>query len=168
MTLLDLLWSVIFYPILYVLPAYVANGAPVLFGAGRPIDRGKKFRGKPILGKNKTVRGLVAGIACGCIIAAVEFPFLNYMLAIGVLMSIGTQIGDLLGSFAKRQIGMGSGKSLPIADQYLFLVFAVLLAVPFGHFPSLYGWLFIIVFTGLLHLFTNIGAYKLKLKKVPW
>ncbi len=163
-----LLYSIFLYPILYILPAYVANGAPVLFGGGKPIDFGKRLLGKEIFGPHKTIRGLVAGLLSGFFIGFVESIFLPYMLLIGIMLSIGTHIGDLLGSFIKRRLGIKSGESLPLMDQYLFFVFAILCALPLGHLPNAYGMLFLIVLTGILHLLTNIGAHKLKLKEVPW
>ncbi len=156
------------YPILYILPAYVANGSPVIFGGGKPLDFNKRFGGKRIFGSHKTIRGLVAGLLSGFIIAGAESAFLPYMLAIGIMLSIGTHAGDLLGSFLKRRMNLASGISVPFMDQYLFLVFALLFALPFGHTPNAYGLLFLIVLTGLLHVFTNVGAHKLKLKEVPW
>ncbi len=90
------------------------------------------------------------------------------MLAIGILLTVGTHIGDLLGSFIKRRIGAKPGVNIPIMDQYLFFVMALLFALPFGHLPSLYGLIFLVILTGILHRLTNIAAHKAKLKDVPW
>ena len=60
--MINWLYTVIIYPIIFILPAYAANGAPVIFGCGIPIDLNKKFRGKPIFGKHKTIKGLISGI----------------------------------------------------------------------------------------------------------
>ncbi|MGC8651672.1 MAG: CDP-2,3-bis-(O-geranylgeranyl)-sn-glycerol synthase [Candidatus Micrarchaeia archaeon] len=162
------LYTVFAYPLLYILPAYIANGAPVLFGGGAPLDMGKSFLGKRIFGDHKTVRGTIAMLAGGIVVGLAEYPFRNYMLAIAVLMSAGAIFGDLLGSFVKRRLGMREGASLPVMDQYSFFVFAVLFSMPLGHLPDIYGYVFIIVLTGLLHLVTNVGAHRLRLKDVPW
>ncbi|MEM0094712.1 MAG: CDP-2,3-bis-(O-geranylgeranyl)-sn-glycerol synthase [Candidatus Micrarchaeaceae archaeon] len=164
----SIIYSILIYPIIYILPAYVANGAPVLFGGGRPIDGNKKLFGKPIFGKHKTIRGLIAGLLAGFVFAAIEGLFLPYMLAIGIFESVGTHVGDLLGSFVKRRLDIQPGTGVAILDQYTFLFFAVFLALPFGHLPDIYGLVFIVVFTGILHKLTNVGAYLLRLKKVPW
>jgi CDP-2,3-bis-(O-geranylgeranyl)-sn-glycerol synthase len=161
-------YSILLYPLIYILPAYVANGAPVIFGGGKPIDMNRKFRGKPIFGSHKTIKGLIAGLAAGFIIAGIESIFLPYMLAVGILLTVGTHFGDLLGSFIKRRLGKNSGDEILLMDQYLFFIFAVLFALPFGNLPSLFGMVFLILLTGLLHRLTNIGAYKLKLKDVAW
>ncbi|MDE1825040.1 MAG: CDP-2,3-bis-(O-geranylgeranyl)-sn-glycerol synthase [Candidatus Micrarchaeota archaeon] len=165
---MDYLYSIVVYPILYILPAYVANGAPVLFGGGRAIDAGRKLWGNPIFGKNKTVRGLLTGILAGSLVGLAESPVFPYMILVGIVLSLGTHIGDLLGSFIKRRLGQGPGQSSQIMDQYLFVIFALLLAYPLAHTPSLYGVVFILVITGALHLFTNIAAHRMRLKAVPW
>lgn len=164
----DLLYLFIIYPILYILPAYVANGAPVIFGGGALLDLGKKFGGKPIFGSHKTIRGLVFGLAFGFAVALVESFFIRYLLLIGVMLSIGAHAGDLLGSFVKRRIGKKEGHNWAFFDQYLFLIFAFLFALPFGHLPNLIGIAFIVVITGLLHKGTNVLAHMAKVKEVPW
>ncbi len=166
--LLGMLYSIIIYPIAYILPAYVANGAPVVFGGGKPLDFGKSINGKRIFGNNKTIRGLAAGIISGTIIGAFELPFFSYMLATAFVLSIGAMAGDLIGSFAKRSAGIKPGSSVPVLDQYGFLVAALACAWPLGNLPSIYGLVFIFAITGVLHLFTNKAAYAMKLKKVPW
>lgn len=163
-----LIYQIAVYPIIYILPAYVANGAPVVFGGGKPLDLNKKLFGKSVFGPHKTVRGLVAGLLAGFAVAGIESIFLPYMLAIGIMLSIGTHVGDLLGSFAKRRLGIASGISVPLTDQYLFFVFALLFAFPLGNLPDAYGILFLLALTGILHVLTNIGAHRLKLKEVPW
>ena len=63
----------------FIFPAYCANGIPVIFGGGIPLDFGKKFfDGKPIFGKNKTFRGFFSGLVVGTAIGFVESAFFNY------------------------------------------------------------------------------------------
>ena len=164
------LYLIILYPIIYILPAYVANGSPVIFGRGRrlPLDLGKKLLGKRIFGDGKTVRGTASGIILGVAVGAIESLFLPYMLYRSIALSFGAISGDLLGSFIKRRAGIESGSGVPLLDQYGFFLFALLFALPLGHIPNLYGMVFLILLTGPLHLLTNKGANRLKLKKVPW
>jgi CDP-2,3-bis-(O-geranylgeranyl)-sn-glycerol synthase len=154
--------------ITFILPAWVANGAPVVFGGGTPLDFGRKIGGKRIFGSHKTVRGLVAGIAAGFIVSALESAFVPGMLLTGVLLTLGTHAGDLLGSLVKRRAGKEEGSSWPIFDQYLFLLFALAFALPLGNLPGIPGLLLIVVLTGVLHKATNIIAHKVKMKNVPW
>lgn len=168
--ILNLIYSIILYPIIFILPAYVANGAPVLFGGGAPIDFNRKFMGKRIFGDHKTIRGTISGILAGLIIGLAEYPFFHYMLAVSLFLVIGVTFGDLFGSFIKRRVNMHSGKSFPVLDQYGFLIFALLFSYPIAYyyFPTIYGILFLILLTGVSHIMTNKGAHKLKLKAVPW
>lgn len=165
---LNFIYLYFLYPIIYIFPAYAANGAPVLFGGGKPLDGNKKINGKRIFGNNKTIKGTLSSLAVGIIIGLIEYPFLHYMLAVSVLLAIGANCGDLLGSFIKRQMNFKSGTSFPIMDQYGFFVFAILFALPLGNLPNVYGIVFLVVLTGVAHLYTNKGAHKLKLKSVPW
>jgi CDP-2,3-bis-(O-geranylgeranyl)-sn-glycerol synthase len=165
-----LLFYTILYPIIYIFPAYAANGAPVLFGAGRPLDFGRKFRGKRIFGDNKTRRGTLSAIVVGILtgVIYIQFKALAYMLPIAIMLTAGAIFGDLFGSFIKRQLGHKPGKGIPILDQYGFYVFALVFALPFGNLPDAYGLIFITVLTGILHPLTNALAHGLKLKEVPW
>ena len=166
----SLIYLVILYPILFIFPAYCANGAPVLFGGGIALDMGRKLRGKRIFGDHKTMRGLVAGISSGIIIGFAEslIPGYGFMLAIGTLQGLGAMAGDLVGSFIKRQRGMEEGSKAGFMDQYLFLIFALLLSIPLGNLPIWQGILFIFLLTGSMHAFTNSVAHKWKIKEVPW
>ncbi|MCL5679791.1 MAG: CDP-2,3-bis-(O-geranylgeranyl)-sn-glycerol synthase [Candidatus Marsarchaeota archaeon] len=169
-SLLYAIYAIIIYPIIYIFPAYAANGAPVLFGGGTPLDRGRKLRGRRIFGNHKTVRGTVSSLIAGIAVGVIEYPFFHYMIFAAVLLTIGANVGDLFGSFVKRQLGVKSGKSFPIMDQYGFFVFALAFVFVFYRvgIPNVYGLIFITILTGAMHLLTNIGAYRLKLKEVPW
>ncbi len=169
------LYTIIIYPVIFILPAYVANGAPVIFGKGsRPLT-GATFRGRPLLGRHKTRRGLAAGICAGIIVGYLESlaPGFGYMLAVGMTEAVGTHFGDLLGSFMKRQAGVQEGHQVPVLDQYPFLAFALIFTLPIyayypGSFPSVYGIIFLFMLTWVMHRLTNLGAHRLKIKEVPW
>jgi CDP-2,3-bis-(O-geranylgeranyl)-sn-glycerol synthase len=162
------LFAVVLYPIIYIFPAYAANGAPVLFGRGKPLDLGRKLRGKRIFGDHKTMRGTLSSLAAGIAVGLIEYPFLHYMLPIAIMLTIGANFGDLAGSFAKRRLGFKPGRILPVIDQYGFFAAALLFAFWLGNMPHAYGMLFLIVLTGVMHPLTNIAAHRLKLKDVPW
>jgi CDP-2,3-bis-(O-geranylgeranyl)-sn-glycerol synthase len=162
------IYLIIIYPLVYILPAYAANGAPVIFGGGRPLDLGKRFGKKRIFGNSKSIRGAIAGLIAGIMVGIAESQVFPYLLYISIALALGAIFGDLLGSFIKRQAGMKPGTTVPFLDQYGFFVFALLFALPFGNLPTLYGFLFLLLLTGPLHLIANICANKLKLKKVPW
>ena len=100
----------------FILPAYFANMAPVIVSRlnflNKPLDFGKYWNGKPILGANKTWRGLFFAVLFGLLIFGLQkqlyvFPFfqnislINYGefgFALGFLLSFGAIAGDALGA----------------------------------------------------------------------
>jgi CDP-2,3-bis-(O-geranylgeranyl)-sn-glycerol synthase len=164
----SLLYTLIIYPIIYIFPAYAANGAPVIFGGGTPLDLKRKMGGKRIFGDNKTIKGTAAALVIGILAGALESLAFPFMLKIAIMLTIGAIFGDLLGSFIKRRMSYKSGHSFPIMDQFGFMAFALIFAFWLGNLPTLYGIVFIVVLTGILHPLTNVGAHLLKLKEVPW
>jgi CDP-2,3-bis-(O-geranylgeranyl)-sn-glycerol synthase len=162
------IYSILIYPIIFILPAWVANGAPVIFGGGRPVDLGRKLGGRRIFGDHKTIRGLAMGILSGFIVAGAISVYFPELLATGISLTIGAHAGDLFGSFVKRRLSKKEGASWAVFDQYLFLVFALLFALPFGNLPGLVGIAVVVVLTGVLHKATNVLAHKARIKDVPW
>lgn len=165
--MLGLLGSAIWF----ILPAYVANGTPVVLGGGAPIDGGKKFiDGRPIFGAGKTIRGFLAGLVAGSLVGLVQTILANqsctYVL-VGVLLAAGALVGDLLGSFVKRRLNIARGAAAPGLDQLGFLVLAILFASPLV-VPSVEILIILLIITPLIHLATNYGGYKLGLKERPY
>ncbi len=165
---MGLIYNLIIYPIIYIFPAYAANGAPVLFGGGAPLDFKRKIGGKRIFGDHKTIRGTAAALVIGILAGVIESLAFPFMLKISIMLTLGAVFGDLLGSFIKRRTGYKSGRSFPIMDQFGFIAFALIFAFWLDSLPLWYGIVFIVVLTGVMHPLTNIGANKLKLKSVPW
>ena len=88
-------------------------------------------------------------------------------------LSFGALVGDMVESFLKRRLGRRRGEPWPVADQIDFLLGALLFSFIISRewFMSNftpYRILFLLIFTPLIHLATNLLAYVLKLKKVPW
>jgi CDP-2,3-bis-(O-geranylgeranyl)-sn-glycerol synthase len=176
--------------ILFIFPAYVANSAPVLLSGWGPLDRNALFAdGKRLFGDSKTIRGTLGGIAAGLLVGAFfsymlpiymnDMPLLaekinrevgqNDKMAITFLMVIGAIFGDLLGSFFKRRLDIGSGEPFFVTDQLLFILTAVLFSsLALGLFLSVYELAIIIVITFIVHIIANVIAHRLNLKKVPW
>ncbi|RLF20574.1 MAG: CDP-2,3-bis-(O-geranylgeranyl)-sn-glycerol synthase [Thermoprotei archaeon] len=158
----------------YILPAYAANGAPVVlskFIKGRPIDRGKLFiDGKRILGDGKTVEGFLVGILVGILVGVIQrSPFGDKgALMRSIPLSFGAMLGDLIGSFIKRRLGIPRGAPAPLLDQLDFLLFALLLSHLSGFSLGADLVLVLLLLTPILHILTNRLAYLMKLKSVPW
>lgn len=164
--------------IIFIIPAYLANSAPVIVGGGTPMDLGKKFSDKRrILGDGKTIRGFIGGVAAGVIISALITNFFpleifgsaKMQFLSGVLLSLGTLVGDAVGSFVKRRMNINPGKPF-LLDQLSFLIVALLFSFPFSpkEFFGIVPLLFLFIITYLSHVGSNYAANRLGLKKVPW
>jgi len=174
-----------------MVPALVPNSAAVLFGGGTPMDFGKSWRGKRILGDGKTWRGFFGGAFTGLGIGAAQimatvslgeqdtfgygdFP---WAMAIVAALSFGAMTGDCIGSFMKRRMGVDRGRKAPGLDQYNFVIGAVVfvLVVSPGwfmeHFSEgngIWGLILFLIVVPVLHRSANIIGYKLGKKNVPW
>ncbi|WP_298524288.1 CDP-2,3-bis-(O-geranylgeranyl)-sn-glycerol synthase [uncultured Methanobrevibacter sp.] len=169
----------------FILPAYFSNGSGLLFGGGTPVDFGKSdSKGNRWIGDGVTWRGLVAGTIIGIITGAVQGFLAPMILAnfgqyimtpiitsipnginIGFLLGFGALLGDAIGSFLKRRLGIGRGKPAPILDQLDFIIVALIL-VSFVVKLNLLTIAIAIILTLIVHLATNTCAYLLGLKDV--
>ena len=169
----------------FILPAYFSNGAGLVFGGGTPVDFGKSdSKGNRWIGDGVTWRGLVAGTLIGTLTGAVQgyiapeilSNFGQYIITpmasdvssgilIGFLLGFGALLGDALGSFLKRRLGIGRGKPAPILDQLDFITVALVL-VSFVIEPNPLFIIIALALTLIIHLVTNTCAYLLGLKDV--
>lgn len=159
----------LFQLVYFLIPAYIANAVPVLFGGGLPLDLGKNFvNGERIFGINKTVKGFLCGFLLGSVTSLIEeFILMKELILLGVLASLGSMLGDLFGSFIKRRLKMRPGSSLLLIDQLDFIIGAIILSYPVYRFS--YSMLLIIIMvTPPIHILANTIAYLLKLKRNYW
>ena len=168
-----------------MLPAYVPNNAAVLAGGGRPIDGGRTWGDRRILGDGKTWRGTAVGTAVGAALAlvlnavagdvgsALDVSLPTFPPAVVIALPFGAMLGDILASFLKRRTGRQRGAAFPGVDQLDFVVVSLALA-----FLAAPGWFLetftlpvlavIVIITPILHVSTNVIAFKLGLKNEPW
>lgn len=174
-----------------MLPALIPNSAAVLWGGGGPMDFGRSWKGRRILGDGKTWRGFFGGALTGTLFGVLQIALASSLgkeqtwgfgewpdaLAVVLVLSFGSMIGDSTGSFIKRRFDIGRGAKAPILDQYNFIVAAILLALLF--FPNWFldhyirgdgilALLLLLVLVPLLHRSANIIGYKMGKKNVPW
>lgn len=167
--------------LVFILPAYLANAAPVLFRTGRsktPIDMKLKFYdSRRILGEGKTWVGFFTGIATGTVVGYLTwilgllniYPTIWQHVFVAFMLSFGTMTGDVIGSFLKRRLAMRKGKPLWLMDQLSFYVIAILFIMPWKPAAlDLSMFMLLGVVTALIHYYANVIAYKIGLKKVPW
>lgn len=142
------------------LPAYVANMTPVFAAKVFPrwdakMDRGRMHRdGRPVLGPNKTWRGLISGIVVGAAVAGVQAisrwsdALTDFGLAdggwaapitIGAAMGLGTGLGDAGKSYFKRRTGRTGGAPWVPFDQLDFVAGGLLFAFIASQLLSLSG-----------------------------
>lgn len=174
----------------FFLPAYLANGAPVVFAKIRwlerfkkPIDSGKKLGTLSIFGENKTYFGFIIGVSGATVTGLLQacmfmyFPEIHWLFLVnysfifavilGFLLGFGALLGDLLKSFMKRRLHIQNGKPFFPFDQLDFVVGGLLLG-GLVYFPSWIHVLTLVLLTPLIHIISNILGYKLGLKKVWW
>ncbi|MEM4536029.1 MAG: CDP-2,3-bis-(O-geranylgeranyl)-sn-glycerol synthase [Nitrososphaerota archaeon] len=163
---------------IFVLPAYIANATPVIsvknIGRSTPLDRGMyAWDNKRILGDGKTVEGLISGILVGALSGIPIYFLMDIFRNVfqPLVLSIGAMIGDILGSFVKRRIGLERGRPLPPLDQLGFLISSLFFSYILYGLPawaSLDTFAALLVITFFLHLSTNYIAYFLRLKDRPY
>lgn len=172
-------------------PALLPNSAAVVFGGGTPVDFGKSWKGKRILGDGKTWRGFFGGALSGIVPGLIMmgaaqlagspdlWGFGSFGQGVGIVicLAVGSLVGDMLGSFIKRRLGIERGMKAPILDQYDFVIGAFLIVTifypnwVFSTYIEGYHWASLIVLLALiwfLHRGVNIIGYRLGLKKEPW
>ncbi|HLD88615.1 MAG TPA: CDP-2,3-bis-(O-geranylgeranyl)-sn-glycerol synthase [Candidatus Nanoarchaeia archaeon] len=166
----------------FMLPAYFANMAPVFFRKIKfldiPIDVNKKFLGKPIFGKNKTYRGLFFGILLGFLVFLLQkslseqlnaislIDYSSVPLILGILLSAGAIVGDLIKSFIKRRIRIKEGQPFIPFDQLDFALGALLFS--FAYIPNWQSAVVILAVSPILHIIVNHLAFYLKIRKEKW
>ncbi|MBU0577106.1 CDP-archaeol synthase [Patescibacteria group bacterium] len=164
-----------------ILPAGVANMAPVLFKwlplFNVPVDFGARFRGQPLFGAHKTYRGFLAGIFMAVLVVYIQqllypqmtaYSLINYseinIWYVGFLLGFGALFGDMIESFFKRQVGIASGKSWAPFDQIDWIL-GGLIFISFCQIISWKVWIAAILLFGLLHPIVNLIGYYLGVKK---
>lgn len=162
--------------------AFMSGKYPFLKKYSYPVDFGIKFRGKRLLGDNKTIRGFIFGIlgAIGIIYLQIYLykisPSLQKTIPIdyntinpiifGFLSGFGAMLGDAVKSFFKRQIGVPPGQSWFPFDQIDYILGGILFTALYIRLDiTQYVILFFVWF--LLHPLTTLIGYILKLKDSP-
>lgn len=172
-----------------LLPAYVANMAPVIAQRlnflprlARPLDGGHKIGRNYIFGTNKTWRGFAVGVASAMLVGVAQYFLWQFNVVrlrsvidfsrvdpvtFGFIGGMGAMGGDLIKSFLKRRFAIASGNAWPIADQLDFVLgyFGATYFFVFWQLPILLAGL---ILTLIFHPLTNLIAYLLAIKKVWW
>lgn len=173
--------------IYFALPAFAANAAPVLtarLGLLKsltiPLDGGLKWRGRPLLGKNKTWRGITAAIVFAACTTALQYTVvgpprlpapletsLMYALVYGMFVGIICMAGDAVESFVKRAFDIASGEPFIPFDQIDYMI-AFLIGTWWLFDWSYANALFLLLCTFFANLITNFLMYKVGIKSTHW
>lgn len=156
-----------------------------------PLDGGRTFRGRPILGENKTLRGFVvmipaAALAFAAVAIVVSLPRgvppptlwqlrpAGYA-ALGAWAGFGFMAGELPNSFVKRRFGILPGQapasSLTVAicftidrtDSIVGMLAALTVAVP----TPWTTWVSVLVLGPLIHWLFSWWLFRLGVKRRP-
>ena len=156
-----------------------------------PLDGGRTFRGRPILGENKTLRGFVVMIpAAALAFAAVAIvvslsrgvpPATLWQLtpagyaALGAWAGFGFMAGELPNSFVKRRFGILPGQApasgltaaicftIDRTDSIVGMLAAVTVAVP----TPWMTWVLVLVLGPLIHWLFSWWLFRMGVKRRP-
>jgi len=181
-----------FHCALFLIPAFVLAGVLHSFWLHNrlsqflaiPIDGGRMFRGRPILGENKTLRGFVmipaAALAFAALATIISLPQgappatlwqltpVGYA-ALGAWAGFGFMAAELPNSFVKRQLGILPGQApasrltkticftIDHIDSIVGMLAAVTLAV---HTPWM-TWLWVLILGPAIHLLFSWWLFRL-------
>ena len=152
----------------------------------RPLDGGRTWRGARLFGDNKTWRGalfMTTGVWLATI-ALWQWPWWRGQLPadvvdagpvlVGLLIGLGTVVGELPNSFLKRRMGVApgtqrhsvAGLALTVLDQgdFVFGIWVLLLPVWVMSVPQA---AFVFVVVAAAHLVINVIGYAIGARSAP-
>lgn len=146
-----------------------------------PVDFGKMYKGKRLVGDHKTIGGYLFGVLFGVVVALVRLLFLDryferyilFDLSLPVsiflyfVMANGALLGDIVKSIAKRLANIPPHSAWIPFDEIDHSVTAMLLAMIFV--PVTFKiYVTVVILYMFLHIIANLLGYVLKIKKVPY
>jgi len=172
-------------------------GAPLLHGPvlaldlfpslKRPLDGGRAFRGRRIFGDNKTWRGAIFMIAGIVVAAALLSLWPAYWHALpdgiqeagagvfGLLLGLGTVLGELPNSFLKRRLDIAPGEqrrsaaglALSLFDQGDFVLGVWVCLLPIWVMSVAQAVLAFVV-VAAVHMVINVVGYRIGPRSAPF
>lgn len=180
----------IFFALWFFLPAALANVTPIFVAKmpglkkyDAPMDFGRTYRGKRVLGAHKTWRGFISGLIAATLtlwlqqwlvgnVAWVQdwTSQVDYLtlptLIVGPLFAIGALGGDAVESFFKRQRGTPPGHGWFPWDQIDYIIGGAIATLPFIML-SLWQYVWLILIWLIIHLISCYIGWLLGLKERP-
>ena len=186
------MFKFIFSCFYFFLPAYFTNMTPSLSAQlgifkflAKPLDGGKEFAKKPLLGNHKTWRGVILGSLAGILIVFLqkylfsnfsfirEISFFNYqevnLIFFALLIVFGAISGDLFFAFIKRRLRLKPGARFLPFDQINYVIGVAVFLFFFSEiFINLEVWIIILFLTFFLHVMATQIGFLLGLSKSKW
>jgi CDP-diglyceride synthetase len=158
----------------------------LLKGLKRPLDGGRSIGGRRIFGDNKTWRGALC-ITLGVVLATLVLWQWDWWLGqlpdevraaspllVGLLIGLGTVLGELPNSFLKRRLDIAPGTrrhtpggvALAILDQGDLVLGIWILLMPVWVMPV---WLVVVAFAAIsaIHAVINVIGYAVGARTAP-
>lgn len=153
-----------------------------------PLDGGRMFRGRPILGENKTLRGFVvmipaAALAFAAIAVLISLPqgvppatlwqlTPTGYAALGAWAGFGFMAGELPNSFVKRQLGILPGqaptsrltKAICFTIDHVDSIVGMLAAVTVAVDTPWTTWLLVLILGPSIHLSFSWWLFRMGVK----
>jgi CDP-2,3-bis-(O-geranylgeranyl)-sn-glycerol synthase len=185
---MELILSVIVFSLKTIytsLPGVIANVVPFALRKvpilDYQLDFGLTMQGRPLLGSNKTFRGLAGGILASMTVMYIQFALWKYLdfsfhlvdfetvnfHLLAFLMGFGVIFGDSFESFIKRRLNISPGASLIPWDQ----IDCILGGLLFGRIAWNFSWQYAvaaIVLTFLFHIIIRHMLYYFKVTEKKW
>lgn len=170
-------------------PAGVANAAPIFANKipylnkwRTPLDFGQSYKGKRILGDNKTWRGFCTGVMAAVLTLVLQKYLFNdsawlqsnittldystVSLWLGFLLGSGALLGDAIESLFKRRAGVPSGEAWFPFDQLDYIIGGILLSSIIVTLSPIQNIVILLLWFGL-HLLSSYIGFLVGLKPKP-
>jgi CDP-2,3-bis-(O-geranylgeranyl)-sn-glycerol synthase len=184
------MYKEIIFALWFFLPAGVANASPIFAAKvpsirawNAPIDFGKTFHGKRVLGDHKTWRGLVVGIIMATLVLWLQQYLVRHfawaqsittrvdyktvpVLLLGPAFGLGALGGDAIESFFKRQLGRPPGHGWFPFDQTDYIIGGAIAASPFVSL-GVEQYVVLLLIWLIVHVVASYIGFVLGLKERP-
>jgi CDP-2,3-bis-(O-geranylgeranyl)-sn-glycerol synthase len=183
------MYKEIIFALWFFLPAGIANASPIFAAKvstdkwAAPIDCGRTFRDKRILGDHKTWRGLIVGIVMATLVLWLQQILVRHfgwaqsitskvdyktipVLLLGPAFGVGALGGDAIESFFKRQLNRPPGSGWFPFDQTDYIIGGSIAASPFVRL-SVEQFVILLLIWLILHIVASYIGFILGLKERP-
>jgi len=144
---------------------------------GIPFDGGIKFRGRPLFGKAKTLRGFIivpflSSIGMVLVSNVITLNIIINPLLLGFYTGLGYCLAELPNSFIKRRMGIPEGLKTTGNFKFFFgivdqidSILGALIVLTFFYPVTLELFLSLLIMGGLIHYLVDLCLYKFSYKK---